>query len=46
MLSPDFAGQTVDMSEVYEAHSVGKPYVKKNYKRACYASMEQEGKIR
>ncbi len=27
-----FAGQTISMQQIYERHSVGKPYIKRNYK--------------
>lgn len=34
MLLKDFQGQSLSLSEIYEQHSVGKPYVKKNYREA------------
>jgi hypothetical protein len=34
MLLADYARQTVDFTQLYESHSVGKPYIKKNYKDA------------
>ena len=34
MLLEDFAGQTLSLAEIYERHSVGKPYIKKNYREA------------
>jgi three-Cys-motif partner protein len=45
MLSAEFAGATLTMKEIYMRHSVGRPYVKRNYKHAL-AAMEAEGKIR
>ena len=32
MLLKEYAGRTIDFMELYEAHSVDKPYIKKNYK--------------
>ncbi len=40
----DFAGQKLTMEAVYMKHSVGKPYVKTNYKRAL-TNLEAAGKI-
>jgi three-Cys-motif partner protein len=37
MLLKDFAGQTLSLTEIYEQHSVGKPYIKKNYREALSA---------
>jgi hypothetical protein len=37
MLLEDFAGQTLSLTEIYERHSVGKPYIKKNYREALSA---------
>lgn len=34
MLRTDFSGQTRTLTEIYEQHSVGKPYIKKNYREA------------
>ena len=45
MLLRGYAGRTVGMNELFEQHSVGKPYVKKNY-REVLCRMEQEGKLR
>jgi len=39
MLLQEYAGRTVDFIDLYEKHSVDKPYIKKNYKdvlRALY----------
>ncbi|MBY0618349.1 three-Cys-motif partner protein TcmP [Sphingomonas ursincola] len=44
MLVSDFKGQTLTLSEIYERHSVGKPYVRKNYREALKA-LEAAGKI-
>lgn len=45
MLLKDYAGKTVRLLELFERHSVGKPYVLKNY-RDVLCRMEQEGKVR
>jgi three-Cys-motif partner protein len=45
MLLDEFRGQTLTMHDVYERHSVGRPFLKRNYKRVL-ASMETERKIR
>lgn len=37
MLLNDFEGQTLSLTEIYERHSVGKPYIKKNYREALDA---------
>ena len=42
--SSETAGQTLEFSELYELHSVGKPYVLVNYREAL-CRMEQEGKV-
>jgi len=34
MLLRDYSGKTIDFKNLYEAHSVDKPYIKKNYKDA------------
>jgi three-Cys-motif partner protein len=34
LLLKDFAGQTLSLTEIYEQHSVGKRYIKKNYREA------------
>ncbi len=44
MLLNDLAGHTMRILEIYETHSVGKPYVLKNY-REVLCKLEQEGKI-
>lgn len=44
MLLRDFAGQILPMREIYVRHSVDKPYVKGNYKKAL-ANLEAGGKI-
>jgi three-Cys-motif partner protein len=41
MLVDDFAGQTITMREIYEKHSVDRPYLAKNYKDVL-AVLEQE----
>lgn len=45
MLLSDFAGETLTMNDVYLRHSVGRPYIRRNYKRAL-AQLEAEKKIR
>jgi hypothetical protein len=45
MLLTDCAGKTFLLRQLFESHSVGKPYVLKNY-REILCRMEQEGKIR
>jgi three-Cys-motif partner protein len=44
MLLTEFAGKTLSMRDIYEKHSVGKPYIDKNYKEVL-RKMEAEGKI-
>ena len=44
MLLAQFGGNQMGIREVYEAHSVGTPYVLKHY-REVLCRMEQEGKI-
>ena len=44
VLPEHFAGQRLTMKAVYEKHSVGKPYVKLNYKKAL-TNLEAAGKI-
>lgn len=44
MLLTEFAGQRVKMGSVYEAHSVGRPYIKRNYKDVL-RKLEDEGTI-
>src|SRR5208282_70488 len=43
MLSEEFAGQTLTMYNVYRNHSVGRPFLKRNYKRVL-ATMEADKK--
>lgn len=45
MLLKEYAGQTVSMVDIYEKHSIGKPYLKKNYKTVL-TQMESEAKIK
>jgi three-Cys-motif partner protein len=44
LLLKDLAGRTIAMKDLYESHSVGKPYVLNNY-REVLCRMEQEGKV-
>ena len=39
-----FAGQTLGLNEIYEQHSVGTPYLKKNYREVLKA-LETAGEI-
>lgn len=43
MLLKDFSGQTLSLSEIYERHSVGKSYIKKNYREALSALEAEDG---
>jgi GMT-like protein len=45
MLPRDFRGKELAVDQLYEQHSVDKPYVLKNYKEILL-QLEQEGKIR
>ena len=45
MLLDTFAGKKLTMREIYEIHSVDRPFMSKNYKDALFR-MEQSGKIR
>jgi hypothetical protein len=45
LLLADCAGKTLSRKALYESHSVGKPYVLKNY-REVLCRMEQEGKVK
>lgn len=44
MLLVDFAGEKLSMRAIYEKHSVGKPYIEKNYKNVL-AKLEAEGMV-
>ncbi|OYU51049.1 MAG: hypothetical protein CFE27_13740 [Alphaproteobacteria bacterium PA1] len=44
LLPQDFAGQTLTLTEIYERHSVGRPYIKKNY-REVLDTLEAEEKV-
>jgi three-Cys-motif partner protein len=44
MLLKDFAGRTLGIRDIYETHSVGKPFVLKNY-REVLCRLEQDKKI-
>ena len=44
LLLSEFAGQSITMQLIYEKHSEGKPYVKKNYKEVLW-NMENSKKI-
>lgn len=44
MLLEEFAGRKMKMSEVYQEHNVGRPFIKKNYKQVL-RKMEAEGRI-
>jgi len=44
MLLDEFAGRTMTMRQVFDAHHVGRPYLAKNYK-AALLKLESDGKI-
>lgn len=44
-LSARFAGRTLTMNDVYMEHSVGRPFIKRNYKRALN-DLEAAGKVK
>jgi hypothetical protein len=44
MLLDEYAGRTLTMLQIYEAHSIGKPFIKRNYKDILI-KMESAGKI-
>jgi len=44
MLRHDLAGQTLTFQQIYERHSVGRPYVARNY-RQVLLKLEESGKI-
>ena len=45
MLHHEYAGKTISFADLYQSHSVGRPYVDSNYK-AVLKEMEKAGKIR
>lgn len=45
MLLSKFAGQQLTMEEIYHKHSIGKPFISKNYKDVL-RQLESEGKIK
>jgi len=44
MLLNDFAGETASMKSIYSRHSVGRPYIQRNYKQALIV-LEAQGKV-
>lgn len=44
MLLSEFANRTLTMQDIYEQHSVGRPYIQRNYKRVL-AAMEAAGRV-
>lgn len=44
LLLSDFAGKTLTMREIYEQHSVGRPYIERNYKEVL-SNLESVGRI-
>ena len=44
MLLEEFAGRTMTLKEIYEAHNVRKPFVEANYKKVLL-KLETEGRI-
>jgi three-Cys-motif partner protein len=45
MLLEEFAGKTLTMEEIYEAHNYGRRYIEKNYKEVL-SMMEAKGRIK
>jgi len=45
MLLEEFAGKTLTMEQIYEAHNYGRRYIDKNYKDVL-TRMEIEGRVR
>jgi hypothetical protein len=45
MLLSEYAGRSLTVRAIYQEHSVGRPYIPKNYKDVL-ASMEQQGTIK
>jgi three-Cys-motif partner protein len=45
LLLAEFAGRTLTMKDVYDAHHVGRPFIKANYK-AVLRQLEEAGRIR
>ncbi len=44
LLIQEFSGKTKTVEEIYKSHSVGTPYIKRNYKDILIA-MEEKGKV-
>lgn len=44
MLLNEYAGRTLTMQQIYETHSIGKPFIKRNYKDILI-KMESDGTI-
>jgi hypothetical protein len=44
MLVNDFSGKKLTVKDLYEQHSIGKPYIKRNYKEVL-KQLEADGKI-
>ncbi len=44
ILLKDFAGQFLSLKEIYESHSIGRPYLLKHYRKAL-TELEKTGKI-
>lgn len=44
MLLSEFSGKQMAMKDIYESHSIGRPYIKANYKRVL-AKLEAAGTI-
>lgn len=42
MLLEEFAGRTISMRQIYEGHSVDRPYVAKNYKEVLWSLYDQK----
>ena len=44
MLLSDFSGRSTSVKKIFEEHSIGKPFLKSNYK-SCLRSLEAKGKV-
>jgi hypothetical protein len=45
MLLEEFRGQSLQMIQIYRNHHIGKPFIKRNYKKIL-GEMEQKGLIK
>lgn len=44
MIMTQFAGQQLQMIDIFDRHNVGRPFIKRNYKDALL-KLEKEGRI-